>query len=164
MQEFRNRTTGEVLTKAEVKAANPNISAPKVWNEFTFDAYDVDPVLAAPKPTQGIGAYQQVVRNGVVQDDNDNWVEAWEIRDMFSDDDELGTKAEQETAYQAELDNNAARRNRSDRNNLLAETDWWAVSDRTMTSEQTTYRAALRDLPTHSNWPHLEDDDWPTKP
>ena len=77
---------------------------------------------------------------------------------------EVLTKAEQETAYQAELDNNAARRNRSDRNNLLAETDWWAVSDRTMTSEQTTYRAALRDLPTHSNWPHLEDDDWPTKP
>jgi len=33
-----------------------------------------------------------------------------------------------------------------------------------MTSAQTTYRTALRDLPTHSNWPHLEDDDWPTKP
>lgn len=164
MQEFRNRTTGEVMTKAEVKAANPNISPTKVWNEFTFDAYNVDPVLAAPKPTEGIGQYQFVARNGVVQDDNDNWVEAWEIRDMFSDDDELGTKAEQETAYQTELDNDAARRNRSDRNNLLAETDWWAVSDRTMTSEQTAYRTALRDLPTHSNWPHLEDDDWPTKP
>lgn len=164
MQEFRNRTTGEVMTKAEVKAANPNISPTKVWNEFTFDAYNVDPVLAAPKPTEGIGQYQFVARNGVVQDDNDNWVEAWEIRDMFSDDDELGTKAEQETAYQTELDNDAARRNRSNRNNLLTETDWWAVSDRTMTSEQTTYRAALRDLPTHSNWPHLEDDDWPTKP
>ena len=164
MQEFRNRTTGEVMTKAEVKAANPNISPTKVWNEFTFDAYNVDPVLAAPKPTEGIGQYQFVARNGVVQDDNDNWVEAWEIRDMFSDDDELGTQAEQETAYQAELDNDAARRNRSDRNNLLTETDWWAVSDRTMTSEQTAYRTALRDLPTHSNWPHLEDDDWPTKP
>lgn len=164
MQEFRNRTTGEVMTKAEVKAANPNISPTKVWNEFTFDAYNVDPVLAAPKPTEGIGQYQFVARNGVVQDDNDNWVEAWEIRDMFSDDDELGTKAEQETAYQTELDNDAAKRNRSDRNNLLAETDWWAVSDRTMTSEQTAYRTALRDLPTHSNWPHLEDDDWPTKP
>lgn len=164
MQEFRNRTTGEVMTKAEVKAANPNISPTKVWNEFTFDAYNVDPVLAAPKPTEGIGQYQFVARNGVVQDDNDNWVEAWEIRDMFSDDDELGTKAEQETAYQTELDNDAAKRNRSDRNNLLTETDWWAVSDRTMTSEQTAYRTALRDLPTHSNWPHLEDDDWPTKP
>jgi len=28
----------------------------------------------------------------------------------------------------------------------------------------TTYRQALRDLPTHENWPNLEDADWPTKP
>lgn len=53
---------------------------------------------------------------------------------------------------------------RSLRNDLLAETDWWAVSDRTMTAAETTYRQALRDLPTHANWPYLEDADWPTKP
>lgn len=47
------------------------------------------------------------------------------------------------------------------RNEKLAETDWWAVSDRTMTSEQTTYRQALRDLPDHADWPNM---DWPTKP
>ena len=168
MSEFRDRTSGKIKTKDQLKQDNPNMSLPKVWNEMTFDALNVDPVLAAPKPTEGIGQYQFVARNGVVQDANDNWVEAWEIRDMFADTtDEDGvttTKAEHETAYQTELDNDAARRNRSDRNNLLAETDWWAVSDRTMTSEQTTYRTALRDLPTHSNWPHLEDDDWPTKP
>ena len=33
------------------------------------------------------------------------------------------------------------------RDRLLAETDWWAVADRTMTDEQRTYRQALRDLP-----------------
>jgi hypothetical protein len=33
------------------------------------------------------------------------------------------------------------------RDHLLRETDWWAVSDRTMTQEQTAYRQALRDLP-----------------
>ena len=27
-----------------------------------------------------------------------------------------------------------------------------------------TYRQALRDLPSHSNWPNLETNDWPTKP
>ena len=36
---------------------------------------------------------------------------------------------------------------RTERNRLLAETDWWAVSDRTMTSAQTQYREDLRDLP-----------------
>ena len=47
------------------------------------------------------------------------------------------------------------------RNNLLSDTDWWAVSDRTMTSEETAYRQALRDLPDHADWPNI---DWPTKP
>ena len=39
---------------------------------------------------------------------------------------------------------------REERNRLLSETDWWAVADRTMTSEQTEYRTALRDLPANS--------------
>ena len=33
---------------------------------------------------------------------------------------------------------------RIERNRLLSETDWWAVADRTMTSEQTAYRTELR--------------------
>lgn len=164
MGEYRNRTTGEIKSQGELRRDNPNMSMPRVWNSNVHDALNVDPVLAAPKPTEGIGTYQQVVRNGVVQDDNDNWVEAWEIRDMFADDDELGTKAEQEAKYQTQLDNSAAQSNRSTRDQFLTETDWWAVSDRTMTSAQTTYRQALRDITTHSNWPHLEEDDWPTKP
>tara|TARA_R110000803_G_scaffold198618_2_gene262430 strand:- start:684 stop:905 length:222 start_codon:yes stop_codon:yes gene_type:complete len=36
---------------------------------------------------------------------------------------------------------------RAERNRLLAETDWWANTDMTMSVEQTTYRQALRDLP-----------------
>ena len=53
---------------------------------------------------------------------------------------------------------------RANRNALLAETDWWAVADHTMTAEQTAYRQALRDITTHTNWPNLADSDWPTKP
>jgi len=164
MGEFRNRTTGEIKTQGELRRDNPNMSMPRVWNSNVHDALNVDPVLPAQRPTVGIGQYQFVARNGAVQDANDNWVEAWEIRDMFVDDEELGTKAEQEAAYQTELDNNAAKSNRSQRDKLLTETDWWAVSDRTMTSEQTTYRQALRNITTHSDWPHLQEDDWPTKP
>jgi len=36
---------------------------------------------------------------------------------------------------------------RSKRNRLLAETDYLALSDATLTSVMTTYRQALRDLP-----------------
>jgi hypothetical protein len=51
---------------------------------------------------------------------------------------------------------------RQQRNWLLAETDWWASSDLTMTSEQTAYRQALRDIT--DNATSLDDVTWPTKP
>ena len=35
---------------------------------------------------------------------------------------------------------------REKRNNLLAQTDYLALSDQTMTAEMTTYRQALRDI------------------
>ena len=164
MGEYRNRTTGEIKTQGELRRDNPNMSLPRVWGDNVCDALNVDPVFVTAKPTEGIGQYQFVARNGVVQDDNNNWVWAWEIRDMFSDDDELGTKAEQEAAFQAKQDSNKALNKRLERDKLLSETDWWASSDLTMTSAQTAYRQALRDITTHSNWPHLESDDWPTKP
>ena len=51
---------------------------------------------------------------------------------------------------------------REERDRKLAETDWWAMSDRTMTDAQTTYRQALRDVP--ANYTSLDDVVWPTKP
>ena len=51
---------------------------------------------------------------------------------------------------------------REERNRRLAETDWWAMSDRTMTSAQTTYRQALRDITDSAT--SLDDVTWPTKP
>ena len=51
---------------------------------------------------------------------------------------------------------------REKRNTLLAETDWWASSDLTMTSAQTAYRQALRDIT--DNATSLDDVTWPTKP
>ena len=59
---------------------------------------------------------------------------------------------------------------RKERNRLLSEADWWAVSDRTMTEEQTAYRTALRDLPANSPNVALDEQGnlinvtWPTKP
>lgn len=48
------------------------------------------------------------------------------------------------------------------RDDLLTETDWWAVADRTMTDAEITYRQALRDLPAQSGFPTSIT--WPTKP
>ena len=54
---------------------------------------------------------------------------------------------------------------RSKRNRLLAETDYLALSDATLTSAMTTYRQALRDLPTGKDTvAKCENATWPTKP
>ena len=161
MAEYRNRETGEVKTQGEIRRDNPNMSIPRVWNTGVCDALNVDPVLAGARPTPG--QYQTVVRDGVEQDSSSNWVEKWVVVDMFADGDD-GTKAEKEAAYQATLDANTAATNRASRDQRLAETDFWGLSDTTMSSEMTTYRQALRDITTHGNWPNLEDADWPTKP
>lgn len=58
---------------------------------------------------------------------------------------------------------------REERNRKLAETDWRASSDLTLSSEWSTYRQALRDLPSTAT-PTLDDDGnlenvtWPDEP
>ena len=59
---------------------------------------------------------------------------------------------------------------RADRNLRLKETDWWASSDLVMTKEQTDYRQAMRDLPSNTSNPKIDENgnltgvEWPTKP
>ena len=48
------------------------------------------------------------------------------------------------------------------RNDLLAETDWRASSDVTISDEWRTYRQALRDVPSQAGFPNTIT--WPTKP
>jgi D-tyrosyl-tRNA(Tyr) deacylase len=165
MSEYRNRTTGVVKTQGQWRNEFANMSLPRVWKAATLDALDLDPVLKSPAAT--VGDYQVSVRDGVVQDANGNWVENYVARDMFADTTEDGvttTKAEHEAAYQATLDTRTAEANRATRDSKLAETDFYALSDVTMSAEMTTYRQALRDITAHENWPNLEDADWPTKP
>ena len=51
---------------------------------------------------------------------------------------------------------------RKERNNKLAETDWWASSDLTMTDAQKKYRQDLRDITKSAT--SLDDVTWPEKP
>tara|TARA_B100000575_G_C23136058_1_gene659983 strand:- start:1049 stop:1318 length:270 start_codon:yes stop_codon:yes gene_type:complete len=50
---------------------------------------------------------------------------------------------------------------RNQRNSLLAECDWRAFSDVTLSDEWKTYRQALRDVPTQADPDNIT---WPTKP
>ncbi len=81
----------------------------------------------------------------------------------------LFTQVEAQTAaYRARIDEQTATSVRNTRNKLLADTDWIVI----MHTEKGTnipatveiYRQALRDITDHANFPHLAEDDWPTKP
>ena len=158
--EYRVRSSGELKSQGEICKLNPNVSLPKVWNNNVYDTLGIDPVLETPKP-ETTGEYKIVVRDGAEQDANNNWVQKWVERDMFADTEEA-TKAEQETAYQAQVDADAAERVRADRDSRLAKTDWRACSDLTLSTEWTNYRQALRDVPAQSGFPHTVT--WPDEP
>jgi len=165
MAEYRHTTTGEVKTQGQWRAHYSNVSLPRVWKAATLAGLNLEAVLRSPAATTT--AYQTSARDGVEQDANGNWVEKYVARDMFADTTEDGvttTKAEHEAAYQATLDAAIATANRTKRDGLLADTDYFALTDVTMDAAMTSYRQALRDITSHANWPNLDEADWPTKP
>ena len=58
--------------------------------------------------------------------------------------------------------------NRRHRDMLLLETDWVVIkaleAGETVPAAWVTYRQALRDMPLHTEWPNVDENDWPTKP
>ena len=67
---------------------------------------------------------------------------------------------------QADYDIGEAAGVRGLRNTYLVESDWTQQPDipETTRTKWQTYRQQLRDLTKHSNFPHLKEEDWPTKP
>ena len=82
------------------------------------------------------------------------------LTDMTAD--EIAVRQAEEAAWAAGANDRAAAEAREKRNSLIAETDYLALSDNTMTSEMQTYRQALRDIPSQSGFP--ANVTWPTKP
>lgn len=173
--EFRVRSSGELKSQGEIRKLNPNVSLPKVWSQNVFDSLGIDPVLETPKPDT-TGDYKVVVRDGAEQDAKENWVQKWIEQDMFADttDDDgvTTTKAEHETAYQARLDDEAAKSIRSLRDKLLAESDWVTVKAVDQNAQDSLgvqipkvwldYRQALRDVTAQDGFPH--NITWPAEP
>ena len=83
MSEYRERATGLVKSKAQMKRDNPNVSVPSAWTSETHDALGVDVVFATPKPAPS-EAYKLIVRDGVEFVEG-NWVQAWKEVDQFTE-------------------------------------------------------------------------------
>lgn len=128
-------TNGEVeqfpYTLNHLRRDNANVSFPKQVTNGILEDYDVYPVTFLTKPT-----HDPLVQNLVQSQpslNNGSWQVSYTVENMAQSDAEANV--------------------RDKRNRLLTETDWWAVSDRTMTTEQAQYRDALRDIPAQDGFP-----------
>tara|TARA_R100001460_G_scaffold18281_2_gene38751 strand:+ start:2264 stop:2725 length:462 start_codon:yes stop_codon:yes gene_type:complete len=148
-------TSGSVdqypYTFEQLRRDNSNVSFPKQISDRILQKYGVHEVTVDALPSYNEKT-QNVAQNDAPTLVDSSWVLGWGVSEKTS---------EEITQYNEIISN----QNRVIRNQKLAETDFYALSDVTMSSEMTVYRQALRDLPaTASNWPHLQDSDWPTKP
>ena len=85
-------------------------------------------------------------------------------RVQFTAEEETARDAEEKAWADGEFDREIAKV-RAKRNILIAETDFYALSDVTMSSDMQTYRHNLRDLPSGKDTVEKCDNvTWPTKP
>jgi hypothetical protein len=157
---YRVKSTGEIKSQGEVRSMYPNTSFPSQWTPALVEELGLDPVFESPTPTTT--RYQTAFKDGVEQDAQGRWLWKWSIGPVFTDNEEA-TAAEQESAYIARIDAEAAKSVRADRDKRLAECDWTQLSDSQVDKAVwATYRQALRDVPAQAGFPY--DITWPEKP
>lgn len=138
----------EIYTIGKLRRDNPNTSFPKTISNEILARFDVYPYTQQEQPTYDEKT-QKIVDGGFVKDENDNWIKTWNIVD----------KTQTEITEWLETKANSIR---SRRNQLLSETDFYALSDVTLTAEMAAYRQALRDITNQQGFP--ETVEWPVKP
>ena len=147
-------TSGSVDTfpysVGQLRRDNPNTSFPRQISSELLEDYGVYSVTVDAQPSYDDRTHT-LAQNATPTGSGGTWTLGWTTT----------AKTAEETQ---EYDDNVAASNRVKRDGLLAATDYFALTDVTMDSEMTTYRQALRDITTHSNWPNVADGDWPTKP
>ena len=102
--------------------------------------------------------FNEMFKKVTGEDDNGSAIES-------SDPDDFGVTWTQVNTKKTELTNGEPLEElRRQRNAKLADTDFYALSDVTMSADMTTYRQALRDIT--DTYSSVDDDGftWPTKP
>jgi hypothetical protein len=122
---------------SQLKSDNPTVSFVSTPSDAMLAEYSVYPVTTPRPPEYNIDIEDIVLSDIPVLLDG-VWVKTWTII----------SKSEEEVAsILADNHMSASISMRTERNRLLAETDFFALSDVNMPGEITTYRQALRDLP-----------------
>jgi hypothetical protein len=128
-------------TVGDLRRDNPRTSFPKNVPTDMLADYGVYPVVRAAVP-QFDSLVQSLVAHAAPTEDAGQWVLGYDVvqkpQDMAGDN------------------------IRRERNRLLSETDWMALSDNTMTPEWSAYRQALRDITAQETFPQSVV--WPNEP
>ena len=138
----------------QLRRDNPRTSFPKQVPDAVLAGYGVYPVTFAAQPDIDERT-QKVEQDAQPTLVDGNWTVGWTV----------SSKTVEEIQ---DFDNSAAVSNRSERDRMLAKTDWIVIyhteKGTNIPAEIELYRQALRDITDHENWPHLSSADWPTKP
>ncbi len=138
-------------TTQDLKRDNPNVSFPKIITTSILESFGVFSVTTLDVPDYN-EATQKVSERDLPDNISNGWFLGWDVSNMSD------VEISVHNTKQADL-------NRQKRNQLLSDTDYFALTDVTMDAAMTTYRQELRDVTAHANWPNLDDEaDWPTKP
>lgn len=132
----------------KLRRDNPNTSFPKKVPTASLAAWGVYNVVIADDPS-----YDAMTHKIVAADTPTLVGGTWTIT--------KSTVALTAEEIQANSDAEA-QLVRGKRDDLIAKTDWMALSDVTMSAEWQAYRQALRDIPEQEGFPYTVD--WPTKP
>lgn len=132
----------------QFRADNPTISFPAEISNDTLAAYGVYPVGYQGAPDYDLTT-QKLVKSSQPSLVDGSWVLTKSIVAKTAD------QITNDTATQAI-------QMRAVRDQRLAQTDWCALSDVTMSAEMTAYRQALRDVPAQEGFPYTVT--WPTMP
>ena len=160
--------TGAVMYESEFRATTKANGGPS-WETTTTEVLEslgADVVFEGPQATGGT-VYQYSQASGVEQVDG-KWYTKHILGPVFpdraaSEGQPAQTAAEQETAYKAMKDAEQAKSVRTQRTQLLNDSDWTQIAD--STADKTawaTYRQALRDITAQSGFPWTIT--WPNDP
>ena len=135
------------VTLNQLKAEFPNTSFPKNIGSVDLTPFGYANVVSSAQPTYN--ANTETITEGTPVVADGVWVQTWQKTDLSAE------KIAEKTAARAAAV-------RTQRDARLAETDYLALSDSTLTDAMKTYRQALRDVPAQSGFP--DNVTWPTKP
>jgi len=125
---------------SKLRRDNPNTSFPKRHSDELLADWSVYPYTVQDQPT--VDYLTQTLTQTALTQVNGAWTQGWDVSNLPAED--------------------AGRNIRNQRDSLLQQTDWMALSGNTMTPEWASYRQALRDITIQEGFPFSVD--WPAKP